>query len=285
MNGRIFMPDHPHDVLVQGLEAIRLTNEFIEEVQEFDQRAAGDFLDVKFYGQTITDRYRAQCATALGQELDRHAVRNATRRARLIPAAVEAHIERRLRLEPRWNKDTIDRVNVFNQGVNGTIETRNPYLYWQWDRTSIANSLNCERPWDDGRSFKLSHLIAPLGIVAGTVIGVAAVGLAARAALKWCTSPPSTTVMACCTTQSQQLPQLQLLQSAIDHKLQESTTAIASAVSTGTLSALCAIQESIRESNTLTLSMTQAVTELIKQQQSSLITAARLWIVSLLSQR
>lgn len=56
---RAFVPDRPHDILIQGIEAIRLTNEFIEEVREFDLTAAKDFLDVKFYGQPITDKYRA----------------------------------------------------------------------------------------------------------------------------------------------------------------------------------------------------------------------------------
>lgn len=279
------MPDRPHDILVQGLDAIRLTREFIDEVTEFDMAAAGDFLDVKFYGQPITERYRAQCATALGQELDRHAVRNVTRRARLIPEAVERHIDRRLRAEPRWNKSTIERVNLFNNGVTGAVKTRNPYFYWQWDRTSIASTLNSERPWDDEQSFKPSHVMAPLAMAAGAAIAVVAGGLAVRAAWKWFTSPPSMVDTSYYTTQRALLPLQQHISNAIDHRVQETMSQVTSSLSTGISSALCAIQDGIRETNTLTQSTMRLVEEHTKLQQITLMEGVKLWILSLLSPR
>lgn len=282
-NARAFVPDRPHDVLIQGLEAIRLTNEFIEEVAEFDLQAAKDFLDAKFYGQPMSERYRAQCATALGQELDRQNVRNMTRRAKLIPRAVEGHITGRLRDEPRWNRESIEKVNRFNQGVNGDIQTRNPYFYWQWDRTTIASNLNSDRPWDDERSFRLSHLVAPMAVVAGTAILAGAVGLAARAAWKWFTSPPSMPDMTCFITPStnsllQPRTSIDMLQEA-----PQTTRQIVSAVSIGISKSLSVIQESLQESNTLTRSMIQHVEELTRQQQMGLMQGVRLWIVSHLS--
>lgn len=279
-HARIFVPDRPHDILIQGTEAIRLTHAFIEEVAEFDTQAAVDFLDTKFYGQAMTDRYRAMCATALGQELDRQNVRNHTRRARLLPRAIEAHITKRLREEPRWNRQQIEQVNAFNQGVTGEIMTRNPYFYWQWDRTTIANTLNTERPWDDERSFKLSHLIAPIAIVGATAIGVVAVGLAARAAWKWCTSAQSMPVMSSFIIPSMGIPQQPLTSNATELSTQTITTQIASAVSTGISKGLGAIHDSIQEQNTLVRSTTQLVDELMNRQPVTLTEALRSWIAS-----
>ncbi|CAG4973930.1 unnamed protein product [Colias eurytheme] len=85
--------------------------------------------------QVITAIYKAQCATALLQELDRHGVRDIRRRENILKDAIERHIEIRLRTEQTWPCEAIERTNRFNNG-----------------------SLNAQSPWEDEWSFRPSTL-------------------------------------------------------------------------------------------------------------------------------
>lgn len=276
---RNFVPDQPRDVLVRGMEAIDAVREFNERVKEYDVEACVAFLKTRFYGQPMSPRYRSQCASVLTQELDRQNVRDVLRRANLIEEAVEIHIRERLTYEQRWNPDTIQKVNEFNEGVCGKAKVRSPYWYWKFDNISINSDLNSRTPWQESNSFKISHLIYPILAGSGVIIGLAALGHYVPKLLRHLISAPSATTGVSITIPSQNIQQVLPLLTGI---VQDSPAAMiqqSSKAFTDTLESLLATNKSILDNNMLIQSTIQRVEDSIKQQSMSWmeVVISRLW--------
>lgn len=64
-----------------------------------------------------------------------------------------------------------------------------------------APPVNSLGPWQNESSFRLSHIVAPLALTAGAILGVGTVGYLCYRAVKYCTSPPCFGQPISCTTQ------------------------------------------------------------------------------------
>lgn len=186
----VFIPQSTPAEIDNAIENVTRTSELVERLGPYDVETAVAYLDVRMYGQKITDRYRAQCATLLTQEMDRQGLHNIKRRKPIIIDAIEIHIRERLRTEPRWRYEDVNNINKFNNAIEGTVERRHPWFYWRTERTQRAGSLNSLGPWQDDSSFRLSHIVAPAALTAGAIIGAAAVGWGIYQLVKYFTSQP-----------------------------------------------------------------------------------------------
>lgn len=276
---RMFVPDPPRDVLVQGMQAIDALRDFNERVHEYDLPTAVAFLKTRFYGQPMTARYRAQCSTVLCQELDRQNVRDIHRRAALVEQAVEQHINDRLTFEPRWNATTIEEVNEFNNGVAGRATKRSPYWYWKKDNISINSDLNSKTPWQEQDCFKISHLIYPTLAVGGAIIGLATVGYCVQKLIPRLISQLWSTTETSIIIQNPNLQQVLPLLTDTAHSSQTLMTQQLLQGFTSISENLSAINKNIVDNNTSIVLMTKVVDDFTKQQQMSWIQAAlsRMW--------
>ncbi|CAG4931999.1 unnamed protein product [Parnassius apollo] len=222
----IFIPQAAGPEIDAAIERVNRTAELVERLTPYDVDTAVAYLDVRMYGQKITDRYRAQCATLLTQEMDRQGLHNIRRRKPIITEAIEIHIRERIRTELRWRFDDIEAVNKFNGAIEGTVERRHPWFYWKTERTQLAGSLNILGPWQDDSSFRLSHILAPVALTVGANIGVAAVGWGIYQLVKRLTSPHSCGQIACYTTLNTVLQHLPLTQNGINPNPQQNMTII-----------------------------------------------------------
>lgn len=276
---RSFVPDPPRDIFTQGTKALDSMNDFYEKIRPYDTATALAFLKTRFYGQPMTSRYRSQCAAVLCQELDRQNVRDVQRRAQLIEEAVEEHILERLNHEPRWSSSQIENVNRFNDGVLGRGEKRSPYWYWCKDNISISSDLNSRTPWQERDSFRLSHLMYPIAIAGGAILGLAALGYCAQKSIKLLTSMLSSTPTTSITIQNPNLQQVLPLLTGTAHNSQELMTQELLKGFTNISENLCAINKNILDNSTSTQLMIQRVEQFISKQQISWteVILSRIW--------
>lgn len=127
----VFIPQAPAEQIEQAIAATRAAKDLAAELRPFDVESAVAYLNVQMYGQRITERYRAQCAIKLLQEMDRQGLRDLMRRQAVIVEGVETHIRERLRTEPRWTTEAVHAISKFNNAVEGNVERRHPWFYWR----------------------------------------------------------------------------------------------------------------------------------------------------------
>ncbi|CAG4969240.1 unnamed protein product [Colias eurytheme] len=228
--------------------------------------------------QVITARYTAQCATALLQELDRHGVRDISRRENILKDAIERHMEIRLRTEQTWSCEAIERTNRFNNGIEGRAERRNRFWFWKVDRAQLTGSLNGQSPWEDEWSFRPSHFLAPIAAVI-----VAAAGYLAYKAVNYFTSPASSSQTVSIITRNIATQQLQPMLRDTVHSVLQHTIKTPSLDSTNILGNSSAIQKDLAEMSTSIVSMTRAVERLTEQQSRTWRMVMVQWLESLLS--
>lgn len=283
--GYRFIPNATEEEIEAAIQRVARAGELAERLTPYDHETAVAFLDVRMYGQKITDRYRAQCATILSQEMDRQGIFDMKRRKTIVVDAIEAHIRNRIAAEPRWRYDDIDAINKFNGTIEGTVERTHPFWYWKTQRAQLAGSLNTLGPWHDDSSFKLSHIVAPVMTAVGVSIGVAAVGWGIYQMVKRLTSPACCGQISCSIIPNTAILHSLPTPSDTGHNAPQTISQLLSKIVTATSENSSAIRDLTQGQNTLTLLTTRLLENYTEKQATGWTSVILSWLPSLPSPR
>nr|QTJ63607.1 hypothetical protein [Megalopteran tombus-related virus] len=150
----------------QQINAIHAQRRLDEVTREQNTQNCVDFLYTKTYGKVIDKNYQTYCAALLNEYLDQNHILNITTRRRLMNDTIRIHIDEKLREEPIYNANTIQRINEYNQEVRGNIIE--PYYFIFTRQVKIDEDLNLQRP----------HCLRAYSNESRLLMGLLALGLA-----------------------------------------------------------------------------------------------------------
>lgn len=159
----------PHDpaAIIVRLQGERQLN----EVREYNERKALDYLYIKTYGRKIDSKYLTYCAAMLTDYFDASHIYDQNERRRLLDIVIPAHMDERQRPNFRYTEDTVKRVRAVNLNNQGIVQKRHWLLPWVIQQETIED-LNYNGLLPVQPSYRWYHFLIPATAAAAVISGV-----------------------------------------------------------------------------------------------------------------